>query len=152
MTIIDAPTAKDVRYKAMELLARREHSRVELIAKLRLRHFPDELITPELDKLEHENLQSDRRFTEAYVHMRQMAGFGPVRIREELRQRGISGDLINTYLIESDTIWAQRAAEVRLKRFGTQPLIDFTDRAKQARFLNYRGFNQQQIDTVLGSE
>lgn len=139
-----------VRHKAMDLLARREHSRLELLRKLRQREYPDALIIPELDKLEAENLLSDQRFAESYINMRRKAGFGPVRIREELRERGVSNALFDTYLDESDTIWVQQAAQVRAKKFGEACAVDFEQRVKQAKFLNYRGFNQQQIDTVAG--
>ncbi len=142
----------DVRRKAMDLLARREHSYLELARKLRQRQFPDDLIFPELDKLQQENLLSEQRFTQSYINMRTNNGFGPVRIADELRQRGISDDLINTYITESDTIWAEQAMKVQQKRFGDEPPVVFTERVKQAKFLNYRGFNQQHIDTVLGSE
>jgi regulatory protein len=143
---------KDIRKKAMDLLARREHARTELERKLLQRGFAKEQINKELDKLAAENLLSNIRFTESYINMRRSAGFGPIRIAEELRQRGIKADLIYTYLAESDTIWSQCAADVRHKRFGNTLPKTYNEHAKQAKFLNYRGFNQQQIDVALTVE
>src|SRR5579885_2595342 len=74
----------------MELLARREHSRRELAAKLK-RHHPDAaLIERVLSGLEAERAQSDDRFVSEYVRQRSEKGYGPLRIQQELRQRGIT--------------------------------------------------------------
>lgn len=142
----------DIRRKAMDLLALREHSRFELTRKLRQREFPDELIFQELDKLEQEKLLSDERFAQAYARMRTNKGFGPRRIAIELKERGISKHLIDTVLSESDTIWAQRAANALHKRFGKNPSRELGERIKQKRFLEYRGFSYEQIELRLESD
>ena len=86
------------RLAAMNLLAYREHSRAELVAKLIGRSFDVSEIDAALDILENEHLLSDERFAQAYVRMRSRKGFGPIRIRQELQERGISRELIVTYL------------------------------------------------------
>lgn len=144
--------SKKVRLKAMDLLARREHGHTELARKLTRYDFEPDVIAAVLDQLAAEGLLSDQRFIESYSNSRRNSGFGPIRIREELRTRGISAEAANTVLDESDTIWFRLAAEVRTKRFGPERPTVFVERAKQMQFLQYRGFNQQHIDTALGSD
>ena len=75
---------------ALELLARREHSRRELTRKLAARGFPDDVIAPALDELERSGALADARFTDSFVRSRIAKGQGPQRIRAELAQRGIA--------------------------------------------------------------
>ena len=74
---------------ALELLARREHSRRELTRKLAARGFPDDVVTPVLDELERTGALANARFTDSFVRSRIAKGQGPQRIRAELAQRGI---------------------------------------------------------------
>ena len=74
----------------MDLLARREHGRVELTRKLRKRGAPEELIEAALQRLSEEGLLSEARYLESFVAYRARAGYGPQRIREELGQRGLA--------------------------------------------------------------
>ena len=87
-----------IRKKAMDLLARREHSEQELRNKLKLREYDVDTIEDSLSVLKQEGLQSDRRFCESYVNHRVNAGIGPVKIRFELRQKGIAELLADEFL------------------------------------------------------
>jgi len=143
---------KEIRLAAMNLLARREHSQQELHRKLVNKGFEPADIKPALATLTHEGLLSDERFTEAFINSRLKRGSGPVKIANELQQRGISDELVNSYLDERDRQWAESAVAVRVKRFGTEPPEDFKERARQMRFLQYRGFTLQQIQYAVGEE
>ena len=79
---------RSLRRIAMDFLARREHSEQELRQKLKARADDADEVEAALHKLKDEGLQSDERFTEAYVHHRVNAGIGPLKIRYELRQKG----------------------------------------------------------------
>lgn len=143
--LVDSDTlAKSVRLAAMDLLARREHSYKELERKLSSR-FPEEIVSEQLSRLCDEKLQSDDRFAEAFVYSRRQKGYGPVRIRSELYQKGVATDLINQYLIDEDDGWTQMAIEQRVRKFGTEPPADYKQRAKQQRFLMQRGFLSSHI-------
>ncbi|MCT6986032.1 regulatory protein RecX, partial [Salmonella enterica] len=74
---------------AMDLLARREHGRVELTRKLRQRGASAEMIDTALDRLTEEGLLSEARYLESFVSYRARSRYGPARIREELSQRGL---------------------------------------------------------------
>ncbi len=98
-----------------------------------------------MDKLSSEGLQDDKRFAEIYVHSRIEKGYGPVRIIQELRERCINDDLIKQIININETEWGQRACRVREKRFGQELPTDFKGKAKQSRFLQYRGFTNEQL-------
>ena len=144
--------SKEVRLAAMNLLARREHSQQELHRKLANKGFEPADIRPALATLSEEGLLSDERFTEAFINSRLKRGSGPIKIAMELQQRGVSDELVNIYLDERDALWAESAVTVRAKRFGPNLPDDFKERARQMRFLQYRGFTIQQIQRAVGEE
>ncbi|WP_297526585.1 regulatory protein RecX [Thiohalobacter sp.] len=135
----------EVRAAALRLLARREHSRLELARKLRQRGRPEALVAQVLDELVEARLLSDARFAEQYVHSRAGRGYGPVRIRAELRERGVSEADIEAALEAAEADWGQLAEAARRKRFGQALPEDFPTRARQMRFLQNRGFDADQL-------
>ena len=137
------------RKKAMDLLARREHTLAELQQKLTARDYDTEIVAEVVEQLANEGLVSDERFTEAFVRYRANNGYGPQRIQSELRQRGVDAKMQAAYLDQRDPQWFERIEEVRCKRFGEALPEDFKERARQARFLQYRGFTSEQIREVL---
>ncbi len=132
---------------ALALLARREHSVKELRTKLYSRGFDDETITAVLADLVDERLLCDERFAREYVRHRAGKGIGPIRLRQELAERGIGNALVAPCLDEYD--WFELADEARKKRFGPPVPEDFKARAKQMRFLQYRGFSAEQIRNIF---
>ena len=107
---LETPVA--IRRSAMDLLARREHSYAELQRKLRQRGAPSDLAEIELDRLVEDGLLSDERFCEAYIYARSQRGYGPARLREELRQRGVSESLVERSLAEADQDWQALASRL----------------------------------------
>jgi regulatory protein len=136
----------------MDLLARREHSRAELRTKLLARAFDAEEVDAVISRLSEEGLVSDERFAEAFLSSRVRKGQGPSRIRLELERRGVAGDFITTCLQKGDVDWDALARSVRVKKFGAARIADYSEWARQAKFLQYRGFTSDQINAVLGPE
>ena len=134
---------------ALRLLARREHSELELRHKLIGRSFTDTMVDAVVMQLADEGLLSDQRFAEVYARGRFERGYGPLRIRAELRERGVSGDLAEQNLAELSRSWVESASQQRSKRFGRQFPGDYRERAKQMRFLQQRGFTAEQIQAVF---
>ena len=134
---------------SLDLLARREHSRRELERKLDKRGFPADLIGETLDELEQSGALSARRFAESFVSARAARGQGPVRIRVDLTKRGVDSSDFEDLLHDGSIDWSAIARNVRSKRFGRDAPSDCTERARQARFLQYRGFGMDQIDAAL---
>lgn len=134
---------------ALRLLARREHSRFELTLKLRQRKLESPVIESVLDEFESEGWLSDERFAEVYTRSRVDQGYGPLRIRAELQQKGIR------FIPESladipESQWLEMALAMRARKYGLSDLSeDWPARAKQARFLSQRGFSADQVEQAL---
>jgi regulatory protein len=137
------------RRTAVELLARREHSRLELTRKLAARGFEAAVVVSALDRLESTGVLAAERFTDSFVRARVAKGQGPVRIRAELAQRGIDASAAEDLLRNPDLDWIELARSVRAKRFGPEPPRDYAERARQARFLEYRGFDGATVRAAL---
>lgn len=144
--MLETPLA--VRRAAMDLLARREHSVLELQRKLRQRGADSELIDPELEKLVAEGLLCEQRYLESYVRSRAQSGRGPARIREELAQRGLDRSAIEQELEQCGVDWDEQLQELWQRKFGRQP-DDAREYGKQARFLLYRGFDGDAVQRLL---
>lgn len=138
---LTAVNPADIRLKAMDLLARREHSRQELKQKLFKRFKDLELIDQQLDQLVSENLQSDERYAESLLRQRLSSGHGPIRIRQEMRQKGISDSKISAAIEAEEPDWYELAEETFKKKFGQAPACDVKEQAKRSRFMQYRGFS-----------
>ena len=127
------------------MLARREHSARELDRKLGISDTGRKVIAEVISQLQREGLQSDRRFTDSYIHSRIEKGYGPSRIAHELKEKGISEDLIRELLSAMKADWPACISRVREKKFGHANPGSFREQARQARFLQYRGFSSEQI-------
>jgi regulatory protein len=135
----------------MDLLARREHSAQELRIKLISRDFDADEIDLAIERLIDEGLLSDARFAEAFVASRVRKGQGPIRIRGDLEQRGVAGELIEAVLERADADWFVIAREVPQRKYGATSPREYRERARQSRFLQYRGFNGEQISRAFDS-
>jgi len=141
------PEPGELRERAMRLLARREHSRAELVRKLGQAGFDACDIQPLLDEFEEKKWLSDRRFAESYVTDHR-ARAGAVKLAFDLRQRGVADNIIETVLSENRDSEFERAQAVWQKKFGSAP-TDMTEKAKQMRFLQSRGFGAEVIRRVI---
>jgi regulatory protein len=140
----------EARRKAMDYLARREYGQRELVSKLMAAGFEAQVALQAVERLTGEGLQDDRRFIEGFAQSRINQGKGPVRLRADLRQRGVDSGLIDEVLRQLTTDWRALAREVRRKKFGPAIPRSFSDKAKQMRFLQYRGFGQAEIESAVG--
>ncbi len=140
---------QEVLQKACDFLARREHSRKELAHKLKRACDDESLIEELLDKLADEGLQSDERFAESFIHHRYNKGQGPMKIQQELQQRGVSSELFEGFLYSEKYDWYEMAEQTRLKKYGEAIPKDYQTKAKQSRFLYSRGFNGEIINELF---
>jgi regulatory protein len=137
----------ELRQRAIRLLARREHTRAELARKLAALGSQEDIETV-LAELAQSGLLSDARYAEAYVRAN-ATRFGAARLRQALRQKGIAGELIEAQLADSDAPdELARARTVWAKKFSAAP-ADAKDWARQARFLQSRGFATDIIRKLL---
>lgn len=140
-------TSDTLRSRALNLLARREHSRAELQRKLAPHTEDQQELIELLDELARRGWLSDVRFAEALVHDKQ-AKFGTSRLAYELRERGVEESVIRDQLAELKDSELERARQVWQSKFGVLP-EDPKARAKQMRFLQSRGFSFEVIGKVI---
>jgi len=139
-----------VRTAALALLAGRDFGRAELVRRLERRGFREERVAAVVEQLVSERLLSETRFIEQFIRQHAGRGHGPARIRAELRERGVPESEIEAGLDAAAEDWPALARDVRRRRFGVSPPGDYAERARQARFLQYRGFSHEQIRAALG--
>lgn len=133
------------RSSAIRFLARREHSHYELRRKLESKGFSTEIIKDVLNELQQENLLSDERYAEARADSRIRRGYGPRWIERELAENGVAASLVREVLIRPHGFWSDLAAETRTKKFSAAIPRDYAEKARQMRYLQYRGFSTEQI-------
>ncbi len=142
-----------LRRTAMDYLARREHSALELQRKL-LHRFPDAssaLISEVLVQLRRDHLQSDERFAECWVRYRQSRGFGYLHILTDLKERGIASEVVDRYLYLDDDNWTAMAKSLISKRLAADEKIEFGSKTHRRlmRFLQSRGFGGREIQRAV---
>jgi len=143
-------TKKEITHKIIQFLALREHSAHEIQKKCAPKVLDLELLASVIAELIKKDLISDERFTESYIQMRYRKGFGYIRIKQELTEKGISSLLIEQYLILEDEKWQISMINVLTKKYKTSSNnLDYKEKAKRARFLEYRGFPTQLIADYL---
>ena len=140
-----------IRAKAIELLARREHSRLELRQKLAQRGFPAEHLEPVLNHLAEDGLLNESRYAEMYACSRADKGYGPLRIASELRARGISQEQVDLALAALENDWLPKLRELHRKRFKLRIATDVAGRMQQTRFFRQHGFALDQIRSLFES-
>jgi regulatory protein len=138
-----------LRARAVGLLSRREHSRVELSRKLSTHAQSPEELSALLDALAKEGWQSDQRFVQGFVH-RKAGQQGLAKIAQELTQQGIEATQVAQVRLELKDSELERAQSVWQKKFSVSgPPQNTTEYARQGRFLASRGFSHEVIHRVL---
>jgi regulatory protein len=140
-----------VRAAALAQIARRDFGRAELRERLIRKGGMPAIVDAVLGELEAERLLSDARYVESAVRAHAGRGHGPCRVRAELRRKGLAAALVDEALRTADVDWATLAVQLRRRRYGAAMPGDVRERAKQARFLQYRGFTAEQIRAALGA-
>ena len=158
----------------MDLLARREHSLSELHRKLCRRFDAPDLVASVLQDLQRENLQSDERYAESLLRQRLQRGYGPARIRQDMRERGLNEAAIAAAHAAVEPDWFAAAESVFARKFGSIPAAEsglatldhednpqdsvalrearqmaLKEKAKRMRFMQYRGFAAEHFRHLL---
>ena len=144
-------TLGELRLAGMDLLARREHGSTELktqlIRRFRKRHCDPDTVEQVTQQLIEEGLLSDERFAASRVRQLAGRGYGPSRIRNDLRQQNVEHLISDTMeeAFDSELNWEAEAAAVYEKKYAGKPIVGDWDarqreRGKRLRFMQYRGF------------
>jgi regulatory protein len=146
---LKTPLEKTLRQRALEYLGKREYSYTELGQKLKAYADEDDDIPALLDDFKARGWLSDARFTEQIVHARQ-SKFGSAKIAHELREKGVADELIADAIAQVKDNELENATEVWRKKFKAGPK-NREEWAKQARFMQSRGFGFDMIKKVLSN-
>lgn len=134
------------------MLARREYSQRELRTRLERAGCDEDESTEALKRLRDQHYQDDRRFGEMIVRARVGQGYGPDRIRAELRSHGLPDSAIRNLLDAAEADWPALARGQLRKKYGTKPATDHAERGKRAAFLLRRGFAAATVRIVTHSD
>jgi regulatory protein len=140
-----------IRATALTLLARRDWLTGEMTARLQAAGCEPQAIASVVAELVGERLLDDARYAERYVASRADRGQGPVRIAADLASLGASRDVIEAAL-QSGPDWRAVAGTVRRRKFGAAAPDSWAEKARQARFLQYRGFSSDHIRAATGAD
>lgn len=132
-------TGTRLRSYAFALLTRRDYSQAELIAKLNQYAINPEEVEKLVEELAQNNYQSDQRVAELTLASQLRKGKGLQRIKQALKAKQLDAELITEELQEVD--WLDQAYQLKLKKFGEEVATDAKIKARQIRFLQYRGFD-----------
>jgi regulatory protein len=135
---------------AMRMLAGRELSAGDIRRKLKEKRFESAPVELVIERLQAKGMLSDDRFVGAFIRQHSLRGHGPGRIRVELRQRGVAPETIDSQLRSAEVDWDAIATQVRERKFRAVPRSG-AERAKQSRFLQYRGFSTEQIRAAMAA-
>jgi regulatory protein len=143
-------TGSRLRSYAFAVLTRKEFSKAELIEKLATYAANREEVINLVNELSEQNYQSDQRVAEIVLSSQKRKGKGPQRIKLALKNKKINSDLIQDELKEID--WAEQAYQLKIKKFGYAVEKDAKLKAKQIRFLQYRGFDMDAIMKAINKK
>ncbi len=148
----DKPARRSAYDQALGLLTRREHSTRELKTKLRAGGQAGEATDAAIERLQAQRYQDDERFAASLARRRAAQGYGPLRIRAELKSHGLGDAAIRAVLAEIDTDWVESAAAQLRRHVGTDAPADAAERARRAAFLLRRGFDAATVRAVTHAE
>ena len=148
----DPASESEIRSRALNLLARREHSPAELQRKLAAAGFETEVIGTVLAQLAHEGLLSVERFAQARVRQGLSRGDGPRKIASRLQQAGVKSPGPGAMRDDNGEPidWLAQAQGLCQRRFGDAPPDSAKEWSRRARFLAARGYPEQTVRQVLG--
>ena len=148
--MIEEPhVTKEIKEICLRLLARREHSQQELLAKLALRGFDRNDALPVIDELAEQGWQDDLRYAASYARFRILKGYGPIRVGYELKQNGIATFDLETIVQAETGSWMALLEQVYSKKYPHDTALERNEWAKRSRFLLQRGFSGAMISALF---
>ncbi|MBI6528157.1 regulatory protein RecX [Proteus vulgaris] len=150
-------TYQELYQYAIFMLSRRDYSTIELQRRIKRRIRETEKDSPTspeylpqvIERLLESQYLDDNRTIYSFFRSYLNKSYGPLRIRQELRLKGFPSEIIERVLEETDTDWYVLCQEVKEKKFGTDKPKDYKEKAKQIRYLQYRGFTSDYINALF---
>ncbi|GLR76752.1 regulatory protein RecX [Aliivibrio sifiae] len=139
--------------QAVILLAKRDYSSGEINRHLK-QNAPDKeaVIDAVMERLISHHYLDDSRLIEKEIAKQLNKKHGLIRIKQELKQKELDSLLIEQALEDLDVDWFELAEELRVKKFGNELPKDEKEKAKQIRYLQYRGYSLSIIINLLSNK
>ncbi len=141
--------AAEIEEVCLRLLAQREHSQKELLNKLALRGFDRDDALPVIAALAEQGWQDDLRYAENYARFRIQKGYGAIRVRHELKQKGIAAFDLDSIVKKEAGSWMALLEQVYRKKYSQDTSMDRNEWARRSRFLLHRGFSGAMIGALF---
>ncbi|MGR5149168.1 recombination regulator RecX [Photobacterium alginatilyticum] len=137
---------------AIGYLSRRDHAEKELRQKLKTRGYCESDITEAIDFCQDYNWLDDARYAGMMMRNGIAKGWGELRIKQEMKMKGVHGTIVSQIFEENDTDWYEQAREVARRKFGNSEMDTPKEKARRFRFMQYRGFDFEQIKYALDTD
>lgn len=134
----------------LKLLAIRDYSEYELRCKLQAKNFSAAEIEEVITTCQSKNWQNDMRFCEQFLFSRVHKGYGLLRIKQEMQQKGIQNEVFQHVLAQNEIDWFALAKQVLVKKYPNYSAEkDLKNKQKMWRYLYSRGFSQAEIAALF---
>lgn len=144
------PPKQSVKEAAVGYLSRRDHAEKELRQKLKNRGYESAEIDEAVAFCQDYNWLDDARFAGQMLRNGLAKGWGLLRIRQELKLKGVHEVVVRQLLDEDEIDWFEHARAVARRKFGETQADTPKEQAKRVRFMQYRGFDFEQIKYAFG--
>ncbi|WP_315981322.1 regulatory protein RecX [Aliamphritea spongicola] len=141
-------TESDIKNAALGLLARREHSVKELMTKLVARCADEDMLDNVIFSLQESGYVSDQRFVESFCargYIRVLV----LKIQFDMRDKGISSDMLDLAMQEQEIDWFAQALDVYRRKFRSEESFDAKGYAKRMRYMMQRDLMQNRLAMLL---
>ena len=141
--------------RALKFLGYRSRSEAEIRTKLTQEGFSEKTIEAALEKLRSLKFVDDREFARSWARQRAaIRGLGPVRIEQELLEKGVVRSLSGPILKElfNEGSEKEKARALLERRFKTSNLEELRIKKRAGAFLYRRGYHRAIIAEILGEE
>jgi regulatory protein len=142
--LLDTPEYKQALARAIRLLTRREHSEQEIRKKLD-GEYPALIIDRVIQSCKDREWLNEERFMTVFIRSRAARGYGPLRVTQELRFKGLSNEQIKWAFECSELDWFDIARLQAQRKVLDTSTLDRTARARLQGFLQRRGFTSEQV-------
>jgi len=142
---------KKAKNLAFRLLKYRDRSERELVNRLRKKKVSKEVIEKVIAELKSLSLLDDRKFAKSWIQERIRRGYGLLKIKAELKEKGIDQDLLKDLLenLNKDEWVLPQIRELAQKRIKKYNKIDLNVKRKVLSYLARRGFPYEKVIRVL---
>lgn len=139
-------SAKEV---AVGYLSRRDHAEEELRQKLKTRGYSEQDIIEAIAYCQDYHWLDDARYVATMMQNGVAKGWGALRIKQEMKMKGVHDTIVSQVFEESDIDWYKQARDVAQRKFGDSEIDTPKEKARRFRFMQYRGFDFEQIKYAL---